>query len=98
MHVYLGVRDGKPVYTGITNDLARRQAQHGERFVLQQLTSEPLTRGQARAIEQALIERAGGTAPKGGSFQNLRNSISPTHGYYGQAVDWGEAWLRANGY
>jgi hypothetical protein len=40
----------KPVYTGITNSLARRQTQHGDRFALQQLTSDPLTRGQALRV------------------------------------------------
>lgn len=91
VHVYMGVRNGKPVYTWITNNLGRRQAQHGDRFVLQQVTSDPLTRGQARAVEQALIARNPG-------FENAINSISPRHSYYQQAVDWGEAWLRANGY
>ena len=45
----------------------------------------------ARAIEQALIERNPG-------FENAINSISQRHSYYGSAVDWGEAWLQANGY
>lgn len=91
VHVYMGIRDGKPVYTGFTNNLARRQVQHGDRFVLQQVTSDSLTRAQARAIEQALIARNPG-------LENAINSISPRHSYYQQAVDWGEAWLRANGY
>jgi hypothetical protein len=89
-HVYFGVRNGERVYTGITNDIARRQAQHGGRFVLKQITESPVTRGQARAIEQALITRNPG-------FQNIRNSISPNHSWYQQAVDWGESWLRTNG-
>jgi len=29
-------------------------------------------------------------------FQNIRNSISPTHAWYDQAVEWGEQWLRNN--
>ena len=49
------------------------------------------SRGQARAIEQALIERNPG-------FENAINSISQRHCYYGSAVDWGEAWLQSNGY
>jgi hypothetical protein len=79
------------VYVGITTDVARRQAEHGSRFVLQRITSSPLTRGEARAIEQALIKRNPG-------FENKVNSISPKHSYYQQAVDWGEAWLKANGF
>jgi hypothetical protein len=30
-------------------------------------------------------------------FENTRNSISPIHAWYQQAVDWGEQWLRDNG-
>jgi hypothetical protein len=53
VHVYHGVDAGKPVYAGITDDIARRQAQHGGRFVLDQLTpAAGVTRGQARAIEE----------------------------------------------
>lgn len=78
------------MYARITNDLGRRQIQHGDRFILQQVTSATVTRGQARAIEQALIERNPG-------FGNKINSISPKHSWYQSAVDWGEAWLRANG-
>lgn len=88
--VYLGVRDGKEVYVGITNNLQRRQAQHADRFDLAGITGSPLTRGEARAVEQALIVRNPG-------FDNVRNSISPRHAWYGDAVAWGEAWLRANG-
>ena len=49
----------------------------------------PLERGQARAIEQAIIER-------NPQFENLINSISPTHHYYDEAVAWGETWLALN--
>lgn len=91
VHVYLGVRNGKPVYAGITNDLGRRGTQHADWFVLDPMKTAPVTRGQARAIEQALIERNPG-------FENVINSISPTHSYYQQAVGWGEAWLQAGGY
>lgn len=33
----------------------------------------------------------------GVDYVNKINSISPNHAYYGQALDWGNAWLRANG-
>ncbi|MGD7708309.1 hypothetical protein [Microlunatus sp. Y2014] len=92
-HVYLGVRNGKPVYGGITTNIGRRSSQHGDRFdQLRQVTTEPLTRGQARSVEQALIVR------NGAGFENKINSISPKHSYYGDAVNWGEAWLKQNGY
>jgi hypothetical protein len=90
-HVYFGVRNGERVYVGITNDIARCQAEHGGRFVLERITQSPVTRGEARAIEQALINRNPG-------FENIRNSISPNHSWYGEAVEWGEAWLRGAGY
>lgn len=70
---------------------ARRQAEHGGRFVLERITQSPVTRGEARAIEQALINRNPG-------FENIRNSISPNHSWYGEAVEWGEGWLRGAGY
>lgn len=89
-HVYFGVRAGNRVYVGITKNLIRRQAQHGSRFRLEAITRSPLTRGEARAVEQALINRNPG-------FENLINSISPKHAWYDDAVAWGEAWLRANG-
>lgn len=91
VHVYTGVRNGKDVYAGITNNLMRRQLQHGDRFVLQQVTEEGVTRGEARAIEQALIVRNPG-------FENKINSISPNQPYYQQAVDWGESWLQGHGF
>jgi RHS repeat-associated protein len=90
--VYFGVRNADRVYTGITTNLARRQVQHGDRFVLERVTqSGQVTRGEARAIEQALIVRNPG-------FENVRNSISPRHPWYQQAVDWGDAWLSRNGF
>jgi hypothetical protein len=90
--VYLGVRNGKPVYAGISNNVEARAAQHGARFDgLRQITGQSVTRGEARAIEEALIVRNPG-------FENLRHSISPTQPYYDEAVEWGEAWLKANGY
>jgi hypothetical protein len=87
--VYQGVSNGKPVYVGITNNTDVRAAQHGDRFVLEELVSG-LTRGEARAVEQAIIAQNPG-------YQNLINSISPSHPWYQQAVDWGEVFLRANG-
>jgi hypothetical protein len=90
--VYHGMDGGKAAYSGITNDLERRAAEHRDRFTsLFDVTGgATVTRGEARAIEEALIVRNRG--------QNLRHSISPNHSWYGEAVDWGEAWLRGNGY
>jgi hypothetical protein len=91
VNVYTGVREGKDVYVGITNSLARRGAAHGDRFAIERLTDSSVTRGEARAIEQAQIVRNPG-------FENIRNSISPDHPWYQQGVDWGEGWLQAGGH
>jgi hypothetical protein len=52
-------------------------------------TGAGLTRGEARAVEQALIDRNKG--------QNLINSISRSQPYYDDAVAWGEQWLKGIG-
>jgi RHS repeat-associated protein len=89
--VYLAARNGQAVYCGITCNIAQRASQHGSRFdLLEQITTSSVTRGEARAIEQALIVR-------NPQFENIINSISPSHSYYQQAVNWGEAWLTASG-
>jgi hypothetical protein len=74
-----------------SNNVARRAGEHGDRFDLETITSSPVTRGQARSIEQALIVRNPG-------FENQINSINPSQPYYQQAVDWGNSWLKANGF
>ena len=85
--VYYGIKDGKKDYVGITNDIARRQAQHGDRFDrLIEITDEPLTRRQARAIEQVLIE-------DNPQFSNKINSISSKRDWYDDATDWARKWL-----
>jgi RHS repeat-associated protein len=89
--VYFGEAAGQRVYVGITNNLLRRAQQHAARFLLNPITRSPVTRGQARAIEQAIIERNPG-------FQNVINSISPTHSWYDDAVRWGQWWLKQNGW
>jgi hypothetical protein len=89
--VYYGLKDLVPTYVGITSDMLKRQLQHGAKYFLQRISEAPVTRGEARAIEQAIIVRNPG-------FSNIRNSVSPSHPWYQQAVDWGEAWLRSNGF
>jgi hypothetical protein len=49
-----------------------------------------LPRTEARAVEQALILRNRGL--------NLRNSISPARTWYKEAVKFGVAWLKENGF
>jgi hypothetical protein len=94
VNVYYGIgSNGEPIYIGITNDVGRRAIEHGPRFGggLDRIASG-LTRGEARAIEQAGIVRAGG------AFENRINSISPRHAYYPDAVRWGEDWLLGHGH
>ena len=83
-------------YIGITNDFARRQAQHaraGRTFMPEQIPGATgLSRGEARAIEQACIAQ-GGLLPNGGALQNRINSIDPALPYYEAAVEAGLALL-----
>jgi hypothetical protein len=91
-HVYLGISaEDEPVYAGITNNVNRRQTEHGRRFTyLRPITDAPVTRGQARAIEQALIVQ-------NPEYKNIYNSISPNHSWYQDAVNWGNWWLQQRG-
>ena len=85
--VYYGIKDGKKDYVGITNNISRRQTQHGDRFDrLIEITDEPLTRRQARAIEQVLIE-------DNPQFSNKINSISSKRDWYNDATEWARKWL-----
>ena len=88
--VYRGFRNGEAAYCGISCNVSRRDVQHGDRFDISAM-SPMMPRGQARAIEQAMILR-------NPQFENLRNSISPAHAYYNDAVRWGESWLQSNGF
>jgi hypothetical protein len=93
--VYKGLSSaGEWVYSGITNSILRRAMEHLGRFDIREV-GKGLTWGQARAIEQALIninKARKATVPPA----NVINSISPIHAYYDAAVKWGEWWLRSN--
>jgi hypothetical protein len=91
IHVYKGILEGKDVYVGTTNNMARRAVQHGGRFAIESITSPTVSRGEARAIEQAVISR------RSPGLLNKRNSISPRHAWQQHAVIWGEHWLQARG-
>jgi len=82
IQTYLGWAGNSAVYTGITNNIIRRQLEHGAAFRIQAIAGG-LTRGQARAIEQAIIVH-------NPAFRNVINSISPSHTYY-NAVAWGSS-------
>ncbi|HZO70426.1 MAG TPA: RHS repeat-associated core domain-containing protein [Kribbellaceae bacterium] len=95
-YVYLAIRGGQPVYVGITNNVGRREYEHAlndRGFDGLRVIGKGMTRGEARAVEQALIERNRGV------YENVMNGISPRRGaYHRDAVRWGEAWLKRNGY
>jgi hypothetical protein len=88
-YVYLGMKDGAATYVGITKDIARRQFQHGERFDYLLQLSNALTRREARAIEQYLIE----ICPH---YSNMINSISPYRNWYNDAIKYGAEWVAHN--
>ena len=82
-YVYYGVRDGEKVYAGISRNLQKRALQHGDRFEkLIPISNQPLTRNQARSVEQYLID-------SNPSFQNKINSINPNRDIYQSALDYG---------
>jgi len=95
--VYYGIKKGKAVYTGITKQsLLKRLYQHnygtkgkGLDDLRAQFTD--LTRNQARAIEQYLIEHGKANA------MNKANSISKTSKYYSTAMEWAESYLNSHG-
>jgi RHS repeat-associated protein len=92
--VYTIVKDGETVYVGITNNLARRAAEHGEELVE---IARGLTRIQARGVEQALIEQHG-LAKNGGTLLNKINSIAQSNPKYSNAVQFGKQLLVSIGY
>ncbi|MEP1032377.1 hypothetical protein [Ekhidna sp.] len=110
-HVYLGIDNGEIRYVGITvQDLLARQAQHvakGKTFTIARITTrEALSRRQARAIEQVIINKNrienitsfGGLRMFNLEFANAINSISPSRKWYAEAVSWAESWLKLHNY
>jgi hypothetical protein len=89
---------GDVQYVGITDDLARRSAEqlrqkglHIERFM------ENLSRDDARAVEQALIE-IHGLSKNGGTLMNRINSIDRSNSKYAAALRRGLELLESMGY
>ena len=89
--VYLGLSEGQPAYVGITNNISRRATEWSGKYELQGINTCPVTKDQARAIEQVLIE-------KYPVFNNRINSISPSRSWYQEATDWGRQWLIDHGF
>lgn len=87
-------------YVGITKDFPRRTAQHataGRAFTPEVIPgASGLSRGEARAIEEACIVEIGLKA-RGGSLENQIHSIDPGLSYYEDAVRWGMEALKDRG-
>jgi len=87
-------------YVGITDDFARRKSQHASNR--RKFTPIPmpgasgLTRGEARAIEEACIVLLG-MRIHGGDLENQRHSINPKLPYYDDALTYGKKRLRELG-
>ena len=102
--VYHGMENGQATYVGISKqDLDVRKAQHNSTSNKHQKnfdelvsifdgTDKPLTKNQARAIEQTLIDE-GKYLDKG----NLINSISPNSPYSKEAKNWAKRFLIEQG-
>lgn len=96
--VYVSVEAGVTKYVGITNNLARRAAEH---LTAKGIRIEPLMQGlsrtDARAVEQALIE-IHGLGKNGGTLLNKINSIAITNPSYGAQLQRGYDLLKSIGY
>lgn len=98
--VYSSVENGVTKYVGITDDFATRSATHLRQRGLSVLELPGLTglsRADARAVEQVLIEHHG-LGKNGGSLLNKINSIARDNPIYDAAVQRGRDLLRQAGY
>ncbi|HEX9504004.1 MAG TPA: DUF2341 domain-containing protein, partial [Patescibacteria group bacterium] len=90
--VYIGSKNGEDRYVGISKDVERRAAQHGDRFDnVTKVNDTPLTRNQARGVEQVIKE----SNPQ---FENKINSISPKNSIYQGAKDFANGLLKSIGW
>jgi hypothetical protein len=93
-------------YVGITNDPERRGEEHqgsGKPGPMKKLNTTPMTKDDARCIEQALIVKYGRVKdrkdkPLGGKLQNKINSISPNKKNYAERVQKGVELLKKINY
>jgi RHS repeat-associated protein len=91
---------GEVQYVGITRDFVARAAAHLRQkgIQIEEIGGlRNLTRADARAVEQVLIEYYG-LGKNGGTLLNKINSISSTNPIYAQALLRGRALLAAAGY
>jgi RHS repeat-associated protein len=96
----VNMRTGEVQYVGITDSFARRAAEHlaSKGIAIQEVKNlGSLTRYDARAVEQALIQYYG-LGRNGGSLLNRINSIAPTDPDYAGALLRGYTLLQRAGY
>ena len=85
-------------YVGITNNYARRAAEHlRDKGINIQPLMKDLSRSDARAVEQALIE-IHGLQKNGGTLMNKINSISIKNPSYAKQLERGHELLKSIGY
>jgi RHS repeat-associated protein len=94
VHVYQIVKDGKVIYVGITNNLLRREIEHG--MPLERIVTMG-SRLDARSVEQALIQHHG-LEKNGGTLVNKINSISPKNPSFADYVKMGLEVLQSIGH
>lgn len=85
-------------YVGITNNYARRAAEHlRDKGINIEPLMKDLSRSDARAVEQALIE-IHGLLKNGGTLMNKINSISNKNPSYVKQLERGYELLKSIGY
>ena len=90
--VYIARDENKNViYVGMTNNFLRRRAEHANRFMIEKYRSN-LTKYDARALEQALIEHYK-FRRDGGTLLNKINSISRKNPIYEDAIKVGNSYI-----
>lgn len=91
--VYIARDENKNViYVGMTNNFLRRRAEHAHRFAIKKFKSN-LTKYDARALEQALIEHYK-FRRDGGTLLNKINSISRKNPIYEEAIKVGNSYIK----
>ncbi|MBW7877045.1 MAG: hypothetical protein H3C47_13775, partial [Candidatus Cloacimonetes bacterium] len=98
IQVYLGRnRTGKPVYVGISNNIPRRQKEHGDRFDITPIVPDRFTNMQARAIEEYFIEVGGYHYKKNPQMENKKHSVSLKNKNYGHIQKFAKDLLEQRG-
>jgi hypothetical protein len=93
---YQIIKDGKVAYVGITNNIARRSAEHGE--VLQTVATLPSRSHAAkRELWSKRLLSIMGSKKTGGALSNKMNSISPARLGFREAVALGMQVLHSVG-